>query len=240
MTGSAPRTGDPVRVLLVDDEPLLRQSLRIVIDSQPDLHVVDEAASGAEGIAATRMHRPDIVLMDIRMPDGDGIHATRSITSDLVLHRTRVVVLTMFELDEYVYGALHAGASGFLLKDARPEQLLDAIRRVHAGEELFAPSVLTRLVEHYVAYGAPYSPPDRPGSDTRREVLDRLTRREIEVLTLIGHGRSNDEIAAQLHVSGNTVKTHVSNLLAKLHARDRAQLVIAAYMAGLAAVRTNR
>jgi DNA-binding NarL/FixJ family response regulator len=211
-------------VLLADDEPLLRQSLRLVIDSQADLEIIGEAANGPETVRAARELVPDLVLMDIRMPGGDGIHATREITGDPKLAGTRVLVLSMYELDEYVYGALRAGASGFLLKDAHPTVLLDAIRRIHTGEALFAPTILTRLVEHYIAS------PILAHDETRGTA--RLTPRETEVLTLIGRGYSNAEIVTELHVSGNTVKTHVGNLLAKLHARDRAQLVIAAYDAG--------
>lgn len=220
---------EPIGVLLADDEPLLRQSLRIVIDSQPDLRVVGETDTGAETVRAATTLVPDVILMDIRMPGSDGIHATRAITNDPALDGVRVLVLSMYELDEYVYGALRAGASGFLLKDAHPMTLLDAIRRVHTGEALFAPAILTKLVEHYVA---------QPALSTGRERQDNggLTPRETEVLTLIGRGFSNDEITAKLHVSANTVKTHVSNLLAKLHARDRAQLVIAAYQRGLASM----
>ncbi|AZS46901.1 response regulator transcription factor [Microbacterium oxydans] len=221
----------PIRVLLADDEPLLRQSLRIVIDSQSDLEVVGESASGAGTLRAARELSPDVVLMDIRMPEGDGIHATRDIVEDPALSATRVLVLSMHELDEYVYGALRAGASGFLLKDAHPTVLLEAIRRVHAGEALFAASILTRLVEHYLA-----TPSDlaHPGEEPREAPgIGGLTPRETEVLTQIASGLSNEEIATALRVSGNTVKTHVGNLFAKLHARDRAQLVIAAYDSGL-------
>jgi DNA-binding NarL/FixJ family response regulator len=174
-------------------------------------------------VTLTRTLVPDVILMDIRMPGGDGIDATRTITADPALAACRVLVLSMFELDEYVYGALRAGASGFLLKDARPDHLLDAIRRTHAGESLFASAILTRLVEHYV--NRPAAAPGRgPGL---------LTERETEVLTLVGRGLSNDELAATLVISVKTVKTHIGNLLAKLHARDRAQLVIAAYESGL-------
>ena len=219
-----------IGVLLADDEPLMRQSLRIVIDSQPDLHVVGEASNGEETVKAARRLEPDVILMDIRMPGSDGIHATGAVTADPALRNVRVLVLSMYELDEYVYGALRAGASGFLLKDAHPATLLDAIRRVHSGEALFAPSILTRLVEHYVSGSGPAL---QAAADP---ALSLLTPRETEVLTLVARGLSNDEITAELHVSGNTVKTHISNLLAKLHARDRAQLVIAAYEYGLTTV----
>ncbi len=208
-----------VRVLLVDDEALLRRSLRIAIDREPDVAVVGEAGTGAEAVAAARRLRPDVVLMDVRMPDGDGINATEQITAAPELAGTRVLVLSMFELDDHVHGALRAGASGFLLKDARPDQLVDAIRRVHQGESLFAPAILTTLVGHFLDRARPGAP---------RQV-ERLTAREIEVLTLVGRGLSNDEIARELTVSRNTVKTHLGNLLSKLAARDRAQLVITAY-----------
>lgn len=217
--------GTAVRVLLADDQPLIRYSLRALIEPAPGLVVAGEAATGAEAVRLARELRPDVVLMDIRMPGGDGIEATRGILGDPGSAGCRVLVLSMFELDEYVYGALRAGASGFLLKDCEPDRLLEAVRRIHDGESLFAPSVLTRLVAHYVAHPArgPASPPAR------------LTPREVEVLALVGRGLSNHEIAAHLVISVKTVKTHVGSLLAKLHARDRAQLVIAAYEAGVVA-----
>lgn len=219
-----------IGVLLADDEPIMRQSLRIVIDSQPDLHVVGEASNGDETVRAARSLRPDVILMDIRMPGSDGIHATQAITADLALHSIRVLVLSMFELDEYVYGALRAGARGFLLKDAHPAALLDAIRHVHSGESLFAPTILTKLMEHYVSASRPAL------LDVADPAVDQLTPRETEVLALVARGLSNAELAAELHVSGNTVKTHISSLLAKLHARDRAQLVITAYERGITTV----
>ena len=213
-----------VRVLLADDQPLLRQSLAMIIDNEPDLTVAGEAGDGADAVTRARATRPDVVLMDVRMPRVDGLEATRRICADPELAATRVVVLSMFELDEYVYAALRAGASGFLLKDTRPAELIEAIRRTHRGESLFAPSILTRLIAHYVA--APR--PGRPGATLRP-----LTSREVEVLALIGGGLSNDEIATALVISVKTVKSHITHLLAKLSARDRAQLVIAAYDAGL-------
>lgn len=216
---------DPIRVLIADDQPLLRHSLSILVDGAPDLDTVAQAGTGSDAVHLARETAPDVILMDIRMPGGDGIDATRRITVDRTLCATKVLVLSMFELDEYVYGALRAGASGFLLKDTHPDQLLDAIRRTHAGDTLFAPSILTRLVEHYV---------QRPATAPSRGP-EVLTERETEVLTLVGHGLSNDEIAAALTISVKTVKTHIGNLLAKLHARDRAQLVIAAYETGLVA-----
>jgi DNA-binding NarL/FixJ family response regulator len=213
-----------IRVLLVDDQALLRHSLAMIINNEPDLTVVGEAGDGAHAVAYARTTRPDVILMDVRMPHLDGLKATRRICTDPALSTARVLVLSMFELDEYVYEALHAGASGFLLKDARPEELIEAIRRTHRGESLFAPSILTRLVAHYVA--APR--PDRP-----TPALRRLTGREVEVLGLIGGGLSNDEIATALAISVKTVKTHITHLMAKLAVRDRAQLVIAAFDAGL-------
>lgn len=218
-----------IRVLLVDDQELLRRSLRIAIDREPDLIVAGEAATGNDAVEAAQKLRPDVVLMDIRMPGGDGIDATARISTAAELADTRVLILTMHELDEYVYGALRAGASGFLLKNASPSQLIDAIRRIRHGEELFAPTILTRLIEHYV---------DRPRTNPPPP-LDGLTTREIEILTLVGQGLSNDEIASYLTVSINTVKTHISRLHAKLHARDRAQLVIAAYERHLVTVNAN-
>jgi DNA-binding NarL/FixJ family response regulator len=209
-----------VGVLVVDDQPLLRHSLRVLVDAADDLAVVGEAATGPEAVVRARELRPDVVLMDIRMPGGDGIEATAAITAESA---ARVLVLSMFELDEYVHAALQAGASGFLLKDAHPDQLADAIRRTHAGESLFAPRILTRLVEHYL---------QRPGRGPTAH-LDGLTPRETEVLALVARGLSNDEIAAALHIAMRTVKTHIGSLLAKLAARDRAQLVIAAYRTGL-------
>ncbi|HEX8347581.1 MAG TPA: response regulator transcription factor [Actinoplanes sp.] len=215
-----------VRVVLADDQALLRHSLAMIIDSADDLTVVGEAGNGADAVATVRATRPDVVLMDVRMPQMDGLEATRRICAGRAA--TRILVVSMFELDEYVYEALRAGASGFLLKDTRPDELLTAIRRTHRGESLFAPSILTRLVAHYVAT-------PRAGS---RTVPGGLTGREAEVLTLIGGGLSNEQIAGHLTISVKTVKTHVSHLLAKLAARDRAQLVIAAYDAGLVSPRT--
>ena len=213
-----------VRVLIADDQPLLRHSLSTLISGTSDLSVAGEAATGADAARRAAELVPDVILMDIRMPGGDGIEATRLITADPALSGCRVLVLSMFELDEYVYGALRAGASGFLLKDAHPDQFLDAIRRTHAGESLFAPAILARLIEHYV---------NRPAVTGQR--LDRLTERETEVLALVARGMSNTEIATALTISVKTVKTHIGSLLAKLHARDRSHLVITAYETGLVA-----
>lgn len=212
-----------IRVLIADDQPLLRHSLALLVNGDPALTTVAQAATGAEAVRQARQCRPDVILMDIRMPGGDGIEATREITADPALAASRVLVLSMFELDEYIYGALRAGASGFLLKDAHPGELLDAVRRTHAGESLFAPAILTRLVDHYVRRPATAPAPD----------LRILTDRETEVLLLIARGLANQEVVAALGISIKTVKTHIGNLLAKLHARDRAQLVIAAYESGL-------
>jgi DNA-binding NarL/FixJ family response regulator len=218
-----------IRVLIADDQPLLRHSLAILVDGDPALSTVAQAATGTEAVCLTRQLRPDVILMDIRMPGGDGIEATREITADPGLAASRVLVLSMYELDEYVFGALRAGASGFLLKDAHPSELLDAVRRTHAGESLFAPAILTRLVDHYVS-----RPAAVPAADLRV-----LTDRETELLLLIARGLANQEIAATLAISIKTVKTHVGSLLAKLHARDRAQLVIAAYESGLVGPRRD-
>ena len=214
----------PVRVVLVDDHVLLRRSLAQVIGSADGLLVVGEAGDGVEAVEVVLATAPDVVIMDVRMPRLDGIEATRRICATPSLQGTKVLVLSMFELDEYVFQALQAGASGFLLKDSKPDDLIDAIRRTSHGEALFAPSVLTRLVAHYVG-GAPRAAgaADRPGAAAR------LTEREVEVLALIGRGLSNDQLAAQLTISIKTVKSHISHLLSKLAARDRAQLVIAAY-----------
>lgn len=216
-----------IRVLVVDDQPLLRHSLGLIIDGAEGLSTVGDAGSGGDAVRQARNLVPDVILMDIRMPGGDGLEATRTITADPALRSTKVIVLSMFDLDEYVHEALRAGASGFLLKDARPEQLVDAVRRTHDGESLFAPAILSRLVEHYVRS------PQRAPSGEQAPALQRLTARETEVLTLVARGLSNTEIAAALTISMRTVKTHIGNLLAKLGARDRAQLVIAAYEAGV-------
>ncbi len=211
-------TGDPIRILLADDEPLFRATVRDLIDATPGLAVVGEAGTGHEAVALAAAHRPDVVLMDVRMPDLDGIAATARITTPATA--PRVLVLTTFDLDDHVYRALHAGASGFVLKDITPPRLLDAIQTVAAGEALLAPSVTRRLIAASLHRTVP------------RRALDGVTPREREVLTLITRGLSNAEIQAALHVSRGTVKTHIGNLLTKLAARDRAQLVIAGYEAG--------
>ncbi|GIG41588.1 response regulator [Cellulomonas phragmiteti] len=219
----------PVRVVLVDDQDLLRRSLSMVLDAHPGTTVVGEAGDGAEAIDVVTATSPDVVLMDVRMPHVDGIEATRRLCADPTLAGTRVLMLSMFELDEYVYLALRAGASGFLLKDTDPADLLTAIERTARGESLFAPSILTRLVQHFVQEAPPGAPP----------APSALTAREIDVLRLVGRGRSNDEIAGDLTISVKTVKTHITHLLDKLAARDRAQLVIAAYESGLVGARSG-
>ncbi|WP_052359588.1 response regulator [Actinoplanes friuliensis] len=222
-------TEDPIRVLIADDQPLLRASFRLLIDLTPDLVVVGEAGTGAEAVAAAERDHPDVVLMDIRMPDLDGIEATRLICTSPTTAATKVLILTTFDIDEYVFQALRAGAGGFLLKDVEPDDLLAAIRTVAAGEALLAPAVTRRLIAHFVGRPEPVARP--LGS------LDGVTDRELEVLSLVGQGLSNAEITGRLGLSLATVKTHVSRLLAKLHARDRAQLVIVAYETGLVALK---
>jgi DNA-binding NarL/FixJ family response regulator len=214
-----------IRTLVVDDQALVRGSFRILVDTAPDLMSVGEAANGTEAVELARREKPDIVLMDIRMPGMDGIEATRRITTAPDTSGVRVLILTTFDLDEYVFAALRAGASGFLLKDTPPADLLAAIRVVVAGDALLAPGVTRRLIAEFTRHDEPRS---RPVA-----TLDHITEREREVLTLIGLGLSNTEIAARLQVSLSTAKTHVGRLLMKLTARDRAQLVIAAYDAGL-------
>jgi len=214
-----------IRTLVVDDQALVRGSFRILVDTAPDLMSVGEAANGTEAVELARREKPDIVLMDIRMPGMDGIEATRRITTAPETSGVRVLILTTFDLDEYVFAALRAGASGFLLKDTPPADLLAAIRVVVAGDALLAPGVTRRLIAEFTRHPEPRS---RPVA-----ALDHITEREREVLTLIGLGLSNTEIAARLQVSLSTAKTHVGRLLMKLGARDRAQLVIAAYDAGL-------
>ncbi|MET7464488.1 response regulator transcription factor [Nonomuraea sp. NPDC005501] len=211
-----------IRVVLADDQPLMRAGLRTAIAGTPDADVVGEAGTGAQAVRLARELRPDVVLMDIRMPGMDGIEATQMITTGEPA--PRVVILTTFDDDDNVYAALRAGASGFLVKDMALEDILAAVRVVAAGDALIAPGVTRRLIEEFAA-----RPPSTPGSRD----LGGVTGREREVLTLVGRGLSNAEIAAHLHISPGTAKAHVASLLAKLGARDRVQLVIAAYDAGL-------
>jgi DNA-binding NarL/FixJ family response regulator len=213
-----------IRVLIADDQDLVRAGLRMILEAQPDIEVVGEAAHGSAAVAMVVEHAPDVVLMDIRMPGMDGLEATR-----LLLSRagaTQVLMLTTFDNDEYVYEALRAGAAGFLLKTAPPQRLVEAVRLIHAGEALLAPSVTRRLIATYVRR----PPPGRSAETTR---LASLTERELEVLREVGRGRSNSEIAADLVVAETTVKTHVNRLFAKLAVRDRVQAVVLAYETGL-------
>jgi DNA-binding NarL/FixJ family response regulator len=213
----------PIRVLVADDQALMRTGFRMILDAQDDIEVVGEVADGKAAVAATARLRPDVVLMDIRMPELDGIEATRQIAATADLAGVRVVILTTFELDEYVFDGLRAGASGLLVKDTDPLELLHAVRVVAAGESL-PPSVTRRLIAEFVA---------RLPARRATPRLDALTNREREVMALVAAGLSNDEIASQLVVSPATAKTHVSRAMMKLHARDRAQLVVFAYESGL-------
>jgi DNA-binding NarL/FixJ family response regulator len=216
-----------IGVLIADDQALVRAGFRMVLEGEDDITVVGEAANGEQAVYSAQRLKPDVVLMDIRMPELDGIAATRQIASadpDLEGSESRVLILTTFDLDEYVYDALGAGASGFLLKDSPPEQLVTAIRVVAGGEALLAPTVTSRLIEQFARTRAQGRPP--PG-------LDELTSRELEVFTLVARGLSNAEIAEALVVSDSTVKTHVARLLAKLGLRDRVQAVVLAYESGL-------
>lgn len=219
---------EPIRVLVADDQPLLRGSFRVLIDTTPGLAAVGEAGTGAEAVESAQQLCPDVVLMDIRMPGMDGIEATRRIAGSPETAGTRVLILTTFDLDEYVYGALRAGAAGFLLKDTSPEVLLAGIRTVAAGESLLAPSVTRRLIAEFARLPHAHQ---APGSS-----LEELTEREREVLVLVARGLSNADISEYLHLSNGTVKTYIGRLLSKLRARDRAQLVISAYESGLVSV----
>jgi DNA-binding NarL/FixJ family response regulator len=213
-----------IRVLLVDDQTLVRDGFRMILDAQDDIEVVGEARDGVEAVVEARELRPDVVLMDIRMPGRDGLQATRDVVREL--SDTRVLILTTFDLNEYVYEAMRAGASGFLLKDVPRAQLIDGVRTVAAGDALLAPAITRRLIEQFVK---------RPPASIRPlpPSLDALTARELEVLKLVAAGLSNSEIAARLVVSEATVKTHVAHALAKLDLRDRVQAVVFAYESGL-------
>ncbi|GHA35390.1 DNA-binding response regulator [Streptomyces tauricus] len=213
-----------IRVLLADDQSLVRAGFKALLDAQPDIEVVGEAADGAEALRAVRQLRPDVVLMDIRMPVLDGLAATRRITDVPDLADIRIVMLTTFELDEYVFEAIRSGASGFLVKDTEPEELLRAVRAVVDGDALLSPGVTRRLIAEFAA---------RSKEPAAADVLAGLTEREREVMALVGIGLSNDEIARRLVVSPLTAKTHVSRTMVKLGARDRAQLVVLAYESGL-------
>ena len=215
----------PIRVLLVDDERLVRSGFRALLDAEDDIDVVDEATNGAEGVASARSTRPDVVLMDIRMPTLDGIQATEQIARTPGLENVHVLILTTYDTDAYVFEGLRAGASGFLLKDAGPAELLHAIRVVAGGDSLLAPGITRRLIAQFTA--------QRTASTAAAERLAVLTDREREVLALVGKGMSNDEIGAELFLSPATARTHVSRAMMKLNARDRAQLVVIAYQTGL-------
>jgi DNA-binding NarL/FixJ family response regulator len=210
-----------IRVLVADDQPLVRSGFRMILEERPDLELVGEAADGVEAVRLARELDPDVILMDVRMPNLDGVEATRRLVDANT--RARVLVLTTFDLDEYVYAAVRAGASGFLLKDVQPAELADAIRVVAAGNSLFGRAATRRLLERFATEPRPATP----------HVLDRLTEREREILRLLAGGLSNAELAKRLFVSETTVKTHVSSVLRKLGVRDRVQAVIAAYDAGL-------
>ncbi|NUS10337.1 MAG: response regulator transcription factor [Streptomyces sp.] len=213
-----------IRVVLADDQVLVRAGFRALLDAQGDIEVVGEAADGREALRIVRELRPDAVLMDIRMPVMDGLAATREITGDADMEEVRVVVLTTFELDEYVFEAIRSGASGFLVKDTEPDELLRAVRAVVAGDALLSPGVTRRLIAEFAA---------RSKEPAAAGALDQLTDREREVMALVGIGLSNEEIARRLVVSPLTAKTHVSRAMVKLGARDRAQLVVLAYESGL-------
>jgi DNA-binding NarL/FixJ family response regulator len=215
-----------VRVLLVDDQALVRTGFRMIINTEPDLQVVGEAEDGRQAITQTHRLQPDVVLMDVRMPELDGVQATRQLAGPGVPHPTKVIILTTFDLDEYVVEALRAGASGFLLKDASATTLVEAIRVVARGEALLAPTVTRRLLDRFA--------PRLPAVDPLvTHNLTTLTERELEILKLIARGLSNQEIATRLFLAETTVKTHVSNLLAKLQLRDRIQAVVLAYDTGI-------
>lgn len=214
------------RILIVDDQALVRAGFRLVLESQADFQVVGEAGDGEAAVSAVRRLRPDVVLMDVRMPRMDGIEATRRILANGA-NECRVVMLTTFDLDEYVYTALRAGACGFLLKDVRPDQLIAAVRLVGEGDALLAPSITRRLIERYAA---------RRGSPSLQRSVESLTQREADVLRLMARGFANQEIAEKLFVSEATVKTHVAHILDKLHAENRVQAVVAAYESGLAVI----
>ncbi|MDK0524192.1 response regulator transcription factor [Streptomyces sp. ML-6] len=219
-----------IRVLLVDDQPLIRSGFRALLDLEDDIEVVAEAADGEEGLELAREHLPDIALIDIQMPVVDGIEATRRIAADPALAQVRVVVLTNYGMDEYVFDALRAGAAGFLVKDIVPDDLLHAVRVAARGDALLAPSITRKLIDRYI------SQPLDTGAEAG---LEELTSREREAVALVARGLSNDQIADRMVISPLTAKTHINRAMAKLHARDRAQLVILAYESGLVAPRNS-
>lgn len=213
----------PIRVLLVDDQALIRGGFRALLDAEDDVEVVAEAADGREGLALAAEHLPDVALVDVQMPVCDGIEFTRRVATTPELSELHVVILTNYGIDQYVFDALRAGACGFVVKDIEPDDLLHAVRTAARGDALLSPSITRRLIDEFVA-----RPPHRPV-----EALDQLTNREREVVTLVARGLTNDEIAAALVISPTTAKTHVSRAMMKVHARDRAQLVVLAYESGL-------
>lgn len=240
MTQPTPEAGEaPIRVLLADDQALLRSAFRVLVDSEPDMEVVGEAADGARAVELARATGADVVLMDIRMPGTDGLAATRMISADPELSAVRVVMLTTFEVDEYVVQSLRAGASGFLGKGAEPDELLNAIRIAAAGEALLSPAATKGLIATFLAQGGDAGEGPGPDSAEYAERLAALTGREREVLVQVAGGHSNDQIAERLAVSPLTVKTHVNRAMAKLGARDRAQLVVIAYESGLVRPRAD-
>jgi DNA-binding NarL/FixJ family response regulator len=219
-----------IRVLLADDQPLIRGGFRALLDAEDDIEVVGEAAHGDEAVALAAEHVPDVALMDVQMPILDGIEATRRIAAEARLAAVHVVILTNYGFDEHVFNALRAGASGFLVKDIEPADLLHAVRVAARGDALLAPAITRKLISEYVS-----RPPDRQVADA----IEELTNREREVVALVARGLSNDDIAARLVISPTTAKTHVSRAMTKLHARDRAQLVVLAYESGLVAPRST-
>ncbi|HVX47576.1 MAG TPA: response regulator transcription factor [Mycobacteriales bacterium] len=219
-----------IRVVLADDQALIRTGLRALLDSEDGIDVVAEAGTGRDAVTAARKHVPDVVLMDVQMPVLDGIEATREIVAEPDLGAVRVVILTNYGHDEYVFNALRAGASGFLVKDSEPDELLHAIRIVARGDALLSPTITRTLISEFVA---------RPPDALAVTGMDALTQREREVVALVAHGLSNDEIAGRLVLSPTTAKTHVSRAMSKLHARDRAQLVVLAYESGLVTARSH-
>jgi DNA-binding NarL/FixJ family response regulator len=219
-----------IRVLLVDDQPLIRSGFRALLEAEDDIRVVAEAADGSAGAALAREHRPDVALVDIQMPVVDGIETTRRIASDPALTGVHVVILTNYGLDEYVFEALRAGAAGFLVKDVEPDDFLHAVRVAARGDALLAPSITRKLIDRYVT---------QPPHLSRPAGLTELTNREREAVTLVAQGLSNEHIAARMVISSTTAKTHVNRAMTKLHARDRAQLVILAYESGLVVPRSR-
>ncbi|WP_125611319.1 response regulator [Specibacter cremeus] len=213
-----------IRVLIADDQTLIRAGFKALLNAEPDMEVVAESGTGAETVALARAHRPDVILMDVRMPGGDGLSASETILADPALAATHIIILTTFELDDYIIKAVRVGAAGFLVKDTEPEELIRAVRVVHDGDALLSPSVTRRLMTAMAVGVREVAPP--PG-------LDLLTGREREVLALVGAGLNNAEIAGRLFITPLTAKTHVSRIMAKLAARDRAQLVVTAYESGL-------